>query len=624
MPLIDLNGLAHFKDKENAMVADDYSATSTYSVGDYVYYNGTLYRCTTAISTAEAWTAGHWTAAKIADEIGDLKSAFYNYNNIIHFAKYNGISTSGVSVKQSGNFVTLNGVYTASARRRFNLSGNLENIATAAPSSWYSTKIGEFKAGKTYRLRSDILGGSISSELTGYAFNIQILNTAGTLISQNYFYTNNTKSESIITPESDINVGAVVLVVQKDYTFNDFVISLYLEEINPTVAYVDGLNGSDLNDGSIAFPLKTITKAIMGGAEEIIAKAGAYNEKISIDGKRFTLKKWLIDEDYSNTVPFRPKIEIINGTKLTVSESGTTNIYQAPFSADADSNIYKVFITRELAPTTQGTLSIEYNALFIGDKPNTITGNNRQRLYTPVLTETELSAQGTFYYNGTNILFHPWNNTLDDNYYVPLDTADTLINITNAESVNISDVRVIGAYNNCIYIEHCNNVKIESSEIGLCAKGMGLAVFNSNIEVTDCHAFGCSVDGFNIHEYGYSKFCNCTSFYNGDDGISHHQGCTGIIIGGEYAFNASGGITPAYGALIEVQDSYSHDNGFGLQVLGQSGMRRYIKAANLLLLNNTTDVYVTYNDLLIWNSIYTTKQTASYGYITEYNNQTPT
>lgn len=75
MPLIDLNGLGHFKDKENAMVADAYSASKTYAVGDYVYYNGTLYRCTTAITTTEAWTSGHWTAAKIGDDVTELKTA---------------------------------------------------------------------------------------------------------------------------------------------------------------------------------------------------------------------------------------------------------------------------------------------------------------------------------------------------------------------------------------------------------------------------------------------------------------------------------------------------------------------------------------------------------------------
>lgn len=69
MPLIDLNGLGYFKDKENAMLAGQYSATKTYGVGDHVFYNGTLYRCSTAITTAEAWTAAHWTVSKLADDV---------------------------------------------------------------------------------------------------------------------------------------------------------------------------------------------------------------------------------------------------------------------------------------------------------------------------------------------------------------------------------------------------------------------------------------------------------------------------------------------------------------------------------------------------------------------------
>lgn len=40
---------------------NEYSSASTYAVGDLVIYNGSMYRCTTAISSAEAWTAGHWS-----------------------------------------------------------------------------------------------------------------------------------------------------------------------------------------------------------------------------------------------------------------------------------------------------------------------------------------------------------------------------------------------------------------------------------------------------------------------------------------------------------------------------------------------------------------------------------
>lgn len=105
--LIDLNGLGHFKDKENAMVASVYSATKTYAVGDYAYYNGTLYRCTTAITTAEAWTSGHWTAAKIGDDVTELKTAL---NEVVEkkFSKnrYDGTYTAGGYVTPTNGTIT--------------------------------------------------------------------------------------------------------------------------------------------------------------------------------------------------------------------------------------------------------------------------------------------------------------------------------------------------------------------------------------------------------------------------------------------------------------------------------------------------------------------------------------
>ena len=62
----------------NGAIAATYSSSSTYKVGDYCIHDGGLYRCTTAITTAEAWTSGHWTAAKIGPDVSELKSAITN------------------------------------------------------------------------------------------------------------------------------------------------------------------------------------------------------------------------------------------------------------------------------------------------------------------------------------------------------------------------------------------------------------------------------------------------------------------------------------------------------------------------------------------------------------------
>lgn len=55
-------------------IAADYSS-KPYSVGEYCIYAGSLYRCTTAITTAEAWTAAHWTAVPLGKDVFTLMAS---------------------------------------------------------------------------------------------------------------------------------------------------------------------------------------------------------------------------------------------------------------------------------------------------------------------------------------------------------------------------------------------------------------------------------------------------------------------------------------------------------------------------------------------------------------------
>lgn len=57
---------------QRAMIADEYDNTATYAVGDYCIHSGVLYKCSTAISAAEAWTAAHWTATTVMNEFAQL------------------------------------------------------------------------------------------------------------------------------------------------------------------------------------------------------------------------------------------------------------------------------------------------------------------------------------------------------------------------------------------------------------------------------------------------------------------------------------------------------------------------------------------------------------------------
>lgn len=63
-------------------IAPIYSTTALYPVGSYTWHDGHLYRCTTPITTAETWTAAHWTSAVLGNDVGGLKSALYD-NEII-------------------------------------------------------------------------------------------------------------------------------------------------------------------------------------------------------------------------------------------------------------------------------------------------------------------------------------------------------------------------------------------------------------------------------------------------------------------------------------------------------------------------------------------------------------
>ena len=73
----------------NANLAPDYDATSTYAVGDWCIYNGTLYQCNTAIPTAEAFDPTHWTAKKVVDAFADIEDELDDKVNTTDFLATN-------------------------------------------------------------------------------------------------------------------------------------------------------------------------------------------------------------------------------------------------------------------------------------------------------------------------------------------------------------------------------------------------------------------------------------------------------------------------------------------------------------------------------------------------------
>lgn len=69
-----------------ADIAPTYSSSSVYAVGQYAWYNGDLKRCIVPITTAESYTAAHWTSAVLGNDLSDLKSAL---SGLTEFNSYN-------------------------------------------------------------------------------------------------------------------------------------------------------------------------------------------------------------------------------------------------------------------------------------------------------------------------------------------------------------------------------------------------------------------------------------------------------------------------------------------------------------------------------------------------------
>lgn len=110
--------------------ADEYDDTATYAVGDLRIHNNTLYKCTTAITTPEAWNASHWTATSIADELISINSDI----NTKQDSLYGGtISTTDFDTLKKAKVYYVNGSSTVYNAPFDNCYGILEVLETAVP-----------------------------------------------------------------------------------------------------------------------------------------------------------------------------------------------------------------------------------------------------------------------------------------------------------------------------------------------------------------------------------------------------------------------------------------------------------------------------------------------------------
>lgn len=265
-------------------------------------------------------------------------------------------------------------------------------------------------------------------------------------------------------------------------------------------------------------------------------------------------------------------------------------------------------------------------------KVRAIDGNNTEITYASFSVTDRVTSLNIQLWNmPTYDVKHPLDNTP---YITIRDTsANHGATFSNCANISVSDMAVIGSSRYCFNFKNVQKLEVTRCKAGentfINEDGVTFSVFyfnNVNGVIRDCEAYQSKLDGFNIHGYGNTQFINCVAHNCDDDGISHHDRATGMIIGGEYWGNGKAGIaSPTYGARVDVIGAYCHNNAqYG--ILAASNSTRARSAARIsdcVLRNNlTADIKVDYCDVTAWGLKYNTKQVTVNGTLNELDKPT--
>lgn len=117
------------------LVAKEYSNASTYAVGEYCIHVESglpkLYKCTTAITTAEAWNSAHWTQTDAGSELTTANEDIASLNFYLTALQKNDLG-SGVDIS---SYTTTDNLYTCPS------DGYILMNASSSTSTWVNAEI---------------------------------------------------------------------------------------------------------------------------------------------------------------------------------------------------------------------------------------------------------------------------------------------------------------------------------------------------------------------------------------------------------------------------------------------------------------------------------------------------
>lgn len=314
-------------------------------------------------------------------------------------------------------------------------------------------------------------------------------------------------------------------------------------------------------------PGGAIQSAIDSGAKIIYLRPGKYGaQRVNISDVNEI--KICVENLYDGKRGAKPNVVIDNSVVLNVAASSGLAVTDATF--DTTSNWYKVFVSKELEPVRTGLRSTSYNAILWQVDP---ADNSNDVKLVPVLSLESCSEKaGSFYYDhaAQKVYIHPTASNFSGLEFRRLVIEEgSLLNIENVKSLYMENIEVRYAPEP-VYIFKTNECNVVSCKATHTAYGSAFNISATNGNFRNCEAYKACADGFGVGGngvgVGHMCFYDCTAHHCYDDGISHHNGSTGAVYGGEWHHNTKGGVAPAHGSVVAMHNVISHDNGYGFYV----------------------------------------------------------
>lgn len=382
--------------------------------------------------------------------------------------------------------------------------------------------------------------------------------------------------------------------------------------------------GSDLADGSETSPYRTFSKAIGDGNVNIIAEPGNYGAEVLSLYEKHNINISVRYKATSEYDKIKQNAIIDNSITESVSSDSATGLLKFALSAPNNSNWYKVFVSHTLPPQISGTQSPAYNVVLW---KHSTTNEMEDYKLVPVLSLALCqSTQDSFFYDSSVGMVYI--NSSDSGMQfkrLSFETSSVCI-LNKCTNVHIENLTFKYGFEYGFYAEDSSNISLYGCEADHAAVRSNIYASNgTTLTLNCCKAYKATGDGFACSAKARLDLFNCVGSYNYDDGVSHHRGSEGMIVGGVFEYNGKGGIaTPTYNSVVNIYGAISRGNNYGIYAVSESTkpIATFVANGCVLADNNIAGMLISRYRCLSINNVFsgnaTDKQTSESGSIEEF------